>query len=153
MCRSCDFSGKLKSHPLIILFKKKKEREKESTWLEKIKIKGSTWAKGQRAPEAASTCFRNVVDKNTAYRPTYIFTGLGGVREAAWVKATCPPGPEPRQGQAPHRERGGCQRPGRGRPSKPAWPEGHTWQTLKTPAHSLFMCVGLRRSMTNHLKQ
>lgn len=153
MCHSCDFSGKLKSHPQIILFKKKKEREKESTWLGKIKIQGSTWAKGQRAPEAASTCFRNVVDKNTAYRPTYIFTGLGGSQRQPGCRPPVPLAQSPGKGQAPHRERGGCQHPGRGCPSKPAWPEGHTWQTLKTPAHSLFVCVGLRRSMTNHLKQ
>ena len=141
MCRSCDFSGKLKSHPLIILFKKKKEREKESTWLEKIKIKGSTWAKGQRAPEAASTCFRNVVDKNTAYRPTYIFTGLGGVREAAWVKATCPPGPEPRQGAGATQREGWMPAPWEGAPQQACLARRpHLADTQNTSPFSIHVC-------------
>ena len=76
-CHSCNFSGNLKLHLQYFLFKKKK-KEKGSTWIEKIKKKGSTWLKGQGAKEAASTCFWNIVDKNRACQPTYVFTRLGG---------------------------------------------------------------------------
>ena len=108
---------------------------------EKIKIKGSTWAKGQRAPEAASTCFRNVVDKNTAYRPTYIFTGLGGVREAAWVKATCPPGPEPRQGAGATQREGWMPAPWEGAPQQACLARRpHLADTQNTSPFSIHVC-------------
>lgn len=54
------------------------------------------------------------------------------------------------KGLEPHRERGRCQHPW-GPPTKhPAKPGAG--QMLKTPVHSLFICIGLRCSTIHHLK-
>ena len=130
--------------------RKRKRKRKHLDYKDKNKRKPVGERPGSQ--EAASTCFRSTMDKNRACQPTYVLTRLGGSgkqpRQSPPVPLARSPGKE-----LPPRREGQMPTPWEGHPSRlPTQPEGRSWQTLKTPVHSLLVCIGLGCSMTNPLK-